>query len=488
MKLLGQLLPASRLVRLQMARIGTGRIALLRLMRGETNWCKPLAFTDSVYRQDRMAPSFWHVCVSSAYSMAQVMKRAVVIALPFATIQANAQLVIKVDGQGTASYAVAVSKFSGGREAGQIADVLREDLGSSSCIRLVPPEGSQLDERLKPSNGESREPKADFLVVGGVTSAGQGVESRLRLHDVALASEIDAFAIVGNTSEWRRIGHALADRVYSKITGEPGVFSTRIAFVRKHEKVFSLVIVDADGKNAQVALESKAPITSVTWSPEGKRLAYVSLEQRKPLVYVHHLESGQRQVVANPKGGSYAPAWSPDGRSLALVLTQDGTSQIYTVNADGSMLQRLITSRSIDTEPKFSPDGRWIYFTSDRGSSPQVYRIASTGGEPERLTFDNTYNVSPQPSPDGKALVYLTRDGSGFRIGLLDLETKYRGTVPNSEHADSPSVAPNSRYIIYSSDAGGRRSLVKISIDGRNRSQLGTGEGEAISPAWSPSI
>jgi len=281
----------------------------------------------------------------------------------------------------------------------------------------------------------------------------------------------------------------MADSIYEKLTGDVGVFSTRIAYVAKRGKKYALQVADSDGFNARTAIEYTQPIISLAWSPDGTKIAYVSFENKKPVVHVQTLATGARKAVAKFRGSNSAPAWSPDGKKLAVVLSKKGGSQIFLINSDGSGLKRLTRSSGIDTEPSFSPDGKSIIFTSDRGGSPQIYRMSVTGsasGVAERLTFEGSYNVSPQYRHDGRSFTFIHRNGSKFNVAIQDLETRQVQLLTDSLFDESPSFAPNGKIILYATEIKGRGILAAVSSDGRTRQRLSTQKGDIREPAWGP--
>lgn len=302
---------------------------------------------------------------------------------PFAS--ALAQFRVEVTGVGLTQLPIAVVPFRGEGEAPQkIASIVQADLERSGQFRGIDPAGAgALDETSRPDLSPWRQKAADSLAVGSVTRLADGrFDVRFRLWDVVRAQPLagDGFVVVA--ADLRLAAHRIADMIYEKLTGEKGVFSTRIAYVTKAGTRFNLWVADSDGENAQSALASAEPIISPAWSANGRQLAYVSFESRKPVVYVHDVATGGRRLIANFRGSNSAPAWAPDGRTLAVTLTRDGGSQLYTIASTGGEPRRLTQSGSIDTEPLYSSDGRSIYFVSDRGGAPQIYRMASTGGEP----------------------------------------------------------------------------------------------------------
>jgi len=405
---------------------------------------------------------------------------------------ASAQLSIEITGGGANRLPIAIVQFAGeGAIPPGISSIVRADLDRSGLFRpLELPALSPAPTEASAVNfPEWRSRLADALVLGSVAVLPDGrYEVRFRVFDVVKQVALGGVAYTLNRNQVRATAHRISDYIYEKLTGEKGVFSTRIAYVLKRGPRYELQIADADGAGAETALASLEPIISPAWSPDGRRLAYVSFEQKKPVVYVHSLQSGKRQVAANFKGSNSAPAWSPDGSRLVVALSREGGSQLFIVNPDGSGVRRLISSSSIDTEPFYSPDGQYIYFTSDRGGSPQIYRMPSNGGEPQRVTFEGTYNVSPRVSPDGKNLAFIGRNNGKFQVALQDLAARQVHVLTDSDKDESPSFSPNGRMILLATVIGGRGVLSAVSADGRVKQRLTVTGGDVREPAWGPFI
>lgn len=410
-----------------------------------------------------------------------------ILALASLAFGARAQLSIEITGAGASRFPVIIPIFENeGQLPNSVTDVVRADLDRSGLFSLVDLGPLALPESAMPDLPAMRGRGADAVLTGSVIALGGGrYDVRFRLFDTQKQLELGAMAMPMMASQNRLIGHRIADFVYEKLTGQPGYFSTRIAYVIKSGPNFELQVADADGMNAATALRSREPIISPTWSPDGQRLAYVSFEQKKPIIYVHTLATGQRRVVANFKGSNSAPTWSPDGNQLAVVLTKDGQSQLYVLNADGSGVRRLASSSGIDTEPFWGNDSN-IYFTSDRGGSPQIYRISAGGGSAQRVTFDGSYNVTPRLSADGTLLAFITRNAGRFQVAVQDLATRQTTILTDSARDESPSFAPNGRMILYATESGGRGVLSAVSSDGRVKQRLTVQAADVREPAWGP--
>jgi TolB protein len=402
---------------------------------------------------------------------------------------ARAALTIEIVGSGANQLPIAIVPFAGeDRLPQKVTEVVAADLQRSGLFRLVNANVVPLPaEPTEVNFADWRGRGAEALAIGSVTPLADGrYEIRFRLLDALKQTVLTGYTYTATANQLRAIGHKIADVIYEKLTGDRGVFSTKIAYVVKQGRRYDLQVADADGYGAQSVLASNEPIISPAWSPDGSRLAYVSFEKKKPIVYVQYLSTGARQVVSNFKGSNSAPAWSPDGRRLAVVLTKDGVSQIYLIGADGSNPVRLTSSASIDTEPYFSPDGQYVLFTSDRGGSPQIYRVPVAGGQPERLTFEGSYNVSPRYSPDGRSFTFIQRSGGQFNVAVQDNASRQATVLTDTGLDESPSFAPNGKLILYATEVKGRGVLAAVSSDGRVKQRLSTQQGDVREPAWGP--
>ncbi|KQP38905.1 Tol-Pal system beta propeller repeat protein TolB [Pseudorhodoferax sp. Leaf274] len=403
-------------------------------------------------------------------------------------LPAWAQFRVEVTGVGLTQLPIAVATFRGDDQSPQkIAAIVQADLERSGQFRGVDVSGAALDEASRPDMAQWRQRAADSLLTGSVTRLADGrFDVRFRLWDVVRGQDLGGQSYSVVQADLRLSAHRIADYVYEKLTGERGVFSTRIAYVTRAGQRYTLWVADADGENSQTALASPESIISPAWSPTGQQLAYVSFESRKPVIYVHDVASGRRRLVANFRGSNSAPAWSPDGRTLAATLTRDGGSQLYAIDINGGEPRRLTQSNSIDTEPAFSPDGKSLYFVSDRGGAPQIYRMPASGGGAERVTFSGSYNISPALSPDGRWLAYVSRIGGAFRLQVMELATSTVTGITDTTADERPSFAPNSKLLVYATVQNGREALMTTTLDGKIKARLAGQAGDIREPDWGP--
>ncbi|MDR2195484.1 MAG: Tol-Pal system beta propeller repeat protein TolB [Gallionellaceae bacterium] len=415
--------------------------------------------------------------------MKQLFRYCLILAL-CAAWPARAALNIEIIGAGANQIPIALVPLAGEPElAKSIRDVVAADLTRSGLFRVVDPAGKTPHEPREVTYSDWI--GVDALAIGSVDTQTAGrVTIRFRLLDTAKQVELVGQGISTNSDQSRAAAHRMADLIFEKLTGDPGVFSTRIAYVNRQGKNFRLVVADSDGYGEQTVLSSNEPIMSPAWSPDGSHLAYVSFEHGQAEVVVQSLLTNQRKVVASFRGSNSAPAWSPDGKQLAVVLSRDGGSQIYLIRPDGSGLQRLSFSSLIDTEPSFSPDGQSILFTSDRGGAPQIYRMSISGGNAQRLTFGGGQHFSPRYSPDGKSFVFTHLENGRFHIAVQDFDSGQMQLLTDGGWNKKPSFAPNGKIILFATESDGRGILATVSSDGRIKQKMFPQAGDIREPTW----
>ncbi|MGH8261268.1 MAG: Tol-Pal system beta propeller repeat protein TolB, partial [Steroidobacteraceae bacterium] len=375
------------------------------------------------------------------------------------------------------------------------AGVVQNDLAGSGRFRVMP--RSQM--RATPSKAADvvlpdwRASGNDYVVVGTVSAlAGGQLAVDFQLLNALNGEQLANQRFTGPPSALRDAAHRVSDVIYQKILGVRGAFATRIAYVAVEGKPpaqrFQLVVADADGANAHVVLESRQPLMSPAWSPDGSWLAYVSFESGDSHVYIQQVRTGERRLISARLGINSAPSFSPDGHKLALTLSgSTGNPNIYVLDLETQQLSRITNDPSINTEPIWTPDGGSLFFTSDRGGGPQIYAIGlAPGARPRRITFQGSYNARPRLSPDGTQLAMVTQDQGNYRIAVQDLAS---GTVRVLSHGrldTSPSFAPNGQLLIYAATEGGKGVLQRVSIDGLTSQRLASAHEDVRDPVWGP--
>jgi TolB protein len=373
-----------------------------------------------------------------------------------------------------------------------IAQIVSNDLNRSGIFETLDKKSLPAQPHYSAQVRYSRWRNAnqEYLVVGRIflKSSGQ-YDIQFQLLDVLKQKQILGYSLPVKKRNLRSSAHEISDLIYEKITGTPGAFNTRIAYVKSQgdkARKYVLQVADTDGFNAHTVLESDEPLMSPSWSPNGQSLAYVSFEHKRPEIFIQHLASGSRSKISGFKGINGAPSWSPNGKSLALVLSKDGSPDIYTLNISTKRLKRLTRHRSIDTEPVWNNNGRTIIFTSDRSGSPQLYEVAAKGGKPKRITFEGRYNSDASISPDGKYITMVHGDRGQYKIAQLERETGNMTVLTDDSLDESPSFSPNGKMVLYASTGGDNGVLYAVSVDGRAKHKLSDQSGDIREPVWGP--
>lgn len=426
------------------------------------------------------------------------MIKKIIIGLFCLAFTSIAQAVLKIDitegFEGALPIAVIPFQWNGAAKVpdGDVSAIVMSDLARSGKFSPV----AEKDLIARPQKLADVHYKTwriagmDHIVIGSVTRQADGsYQVQFRLIDILKAKQVLGYSFKATDKTLRAVAHQISDYIFTHITGLPGAFSTRIAYVtlNRDKKSYRarLQVSDTDGYNPQTLLTSDQPIMSPAWSPDGTQLAYVSFESGQAEIFTHDIATGVRKSRSKYNGLNGSPAWSPDGKKLLVTLSKDGNPDIYILNLSNNKLQRVTDHWSIDTEAVWLPDGKSIIYTSSRSGKPQLYQQALTGGsKPERLTYEGGYNASASVSADGKSVAYVHGEGNVYRIAVMDLASKSSRILTDGPLDESPVYAPNNSMILFASQEANQAVLAAVSVDGRQKQRLAFTDGEVREPSW----
>ncbi len=386
---------------------------------------------------------------------------------------------------------IAVVPFGGQGGADDMAAIISNDLRNSGYFEPMPAQNmiSQPSQAGQVVYRDWQALGVQYVVVGNVLGGGNGLQVQYAVVNVTSQQQILAGTVSGSTAQIRDMAHHIADQAFEKLTGTKGAFSTKLLYITAEGNArYSLQRSDYDGARATTLLQSREPLLSPSFAPDGRRIAYVSFEQQRPRIFIQDISTGRREQVTAFEGLNGAPAWSPDGSRLAFVLSRDGNPEIYVMDVGSRQIRRVTNHLAIDTEPFWGKDGQTIYFTSDRGGKPQIYKTSVGGGGAERVTYVGNYNANPKLSADEKTLVMVHRQEgyTVFQVAAQDLQRGNVRVLSQTSLDESPTVAPNGTMLIYATRQQGRGVLMLVSTNGRVRVPLPVAQGEVREPSWSP--
>jgi len=418
------------------------------------------------------------------------------LVLVVGSAQAADPLVISSGSDRAIPIAVVPFGWQGGQPLPEdLANIVSDDMRNSGVFSPIPRQ-NMLSQPSQASEVIFRDWKAlgaNYVLVGNIVPNGGRLQINYALFNVSTEQQVLTGNVGGGTDQLRDMAHFISDQAYEKLTGVKGAFSTRILYVTAERfsatnTRYTLQRADYDGARSVTLLQSREPILSPRFAPDGKRIAYVSFEQQRPRIFLQYIDTGRREQLTNFEGLNGAPAFSPDGNRLAFVLSKDGNPEIYVMDLGSRAIRRVTNDSAIDTEPFWGKDGQTIYFTSDRSGKPQIYKTSVSGGGAERVTFVGNYNANPKLSADEKTLVMVHRQEgfTNFQIAAQDLQRGSVRVLSNTSLNDSPTVAPNGTMLIYATRQQDRGVLMLVSINGRVRIPLPTAQGDVREPSWSP--
>ena len=404
------------------------------------------------------------------------------------------ELVLEITKGSDNPYSLALLNFDGSEtKVYEVSNIVKNDLNRTGEFRIL--DNKQLlsiptnEDNLNYSDFKLL--GIDYIVMGSLEEEDtSNISAVYKIFSVQKESQLRTSTVYGVPNKLKQLSHYISDGIYEEITGLKGVASTRLLYVTEEFSggisQFRLNVADADGSNEQILLRSNEPIISPSWSPDSKKVAYVSFETGMAKVFIQNIATGKREIVLENKFQISSPSWSPNGKFMSLTLYQDGNAEIYILNLKNKNLTRLTNHYSIDTESSWSPNGSKIMFTSGRSGSPQLYEInlKKFNAKPQRITFEGNYNAKGSYLPNGEGVVFVHRKNSNFQIALKYFNENFVRPLTNSQLDESPSISANGNVIIYAISENETGLLAGVTLSGA-RFRLPMKKGEVREPSWS---
>ena len=423
------------------------------------------------------------------------MKKISLLAILILPIFCASELFLEITKGSEDPFKVAMIPFAGSSIISKKLDaVIRNDLNRTG-------EFSMLDKRLllplkmEDENINYQDWKLlgmDYVIEGNIINDKNSIDVDYEIYDIQKKRKIRSSKVFGLPNQLRQLAHYTSDGIYESIAGIKGIASTKLLYVNEIKSGdiksrYRLMLADSDGANEQTLLSSSEPIISPSWSPDGKKVAYVSFETGLANVFIQNISTGKRNSVLSKNTQISSPSWSPDGKYLSLTLYQDGNAEIYILRLRDKTLTRMTNQFAIDTESSWSPKGNKILFTSGRSGSPQIYELdlRRLNSKAKRITFEGSYNAKASYLPNEEGIIFVNRSGDGlFHIALKYKKENFIRILTEAKMDESPSVAPNGNMVIYGITEEDQSMLAGFSLSGASF-KLPASQGEVREPAWS---
>ena len=419
----------------------------------------------------------------------------VLVALLLVPVMGYGELFLEITKGSEDPYKVAMIPFEGNSKVSKQANnIMRNDLIRTGEFSILDEElllpVKMIDDELVFSDWKLL--GMDYLVTGKIVNENNSLDINYEIYDIHKKRKVRSSKVFGIPNQIRQLAHYTSDGIYESITGIKGIAATRLLYVNeiKDSQLISrykLMLADSDGANEKILLSSSEPIISPSWSPDGKRVAYVSFETGIAKVFIQEIASGKREAVLSKDTQISSPSWSPDGKYLSLTLYQDGNAEIYILRLRDRTLTRMTNQFAIDTESSWSPRGNKILFTSGRSGSPQIYELDLRKLNPKakRISFEGTYNAKASYLPNEEGIIFVHRSNDGlFHIALKYKKENFIRVLTEAKMDESPSVAPNGNMVIYGIREENLSMLAGFSLSGA-KFKLPASNGEVREPAWS---
>ncbi|KJU85814.1 translocation protein TolB [Candidatus Magnetobacterium bavaricum] len=394
---------------------------------------------------------------------------------------------IDVTSPGGRKLPIAIQDFTGITEGAGVSDIIKSDMQFTNLFSFVDKKAF-LETSDIPFNPDNWRPLGVDAVVKGVFegTSDSSLSITVSVYDVVEAKNILKKNYSTKKDLLRPLAHKIADDLYEAITGQKGIFSTRITFVGyDNADARSIYLMDFDGQRIKKIVKKSSLIARPRWSPDGKRLAYSSLKKGKWNISILNFDTASETEVFSSKATDLVGDFTPDGKALLMSSSMKGSPDIYMLQLNTKVLTPLTYADAIEVSPDSSPNGRQIVYVSNKSGTPQLYIMNSDGGDSMRLTFEGNYNTAPEWSPAGDLIVFCMTTGGRFQIATIKPDGTNLKVLTDTGNNEDPSFSPDGRYIVFTSDRDGVKGVYVMSVTGEEQQRISPKNIRALGPSWS---